>query len=215
MRTLLLFACVLSASTAQAAKRKAPAQPAQPEQPKTIKAAPAQKDAFDFDLLDQPKEKSASDVQKVEAIERSAKLRRTMLLVHQALGFTLMGFATANFVLGVLNYYDKFAGGGFTNSYELAHLISSMATTGVFATAGIIALLTPDPYDKPGRWDSARWHRIFMATATAGMAAQIVLGFVSASQLGHLDQRDLARAHLIVGVGTYALTMAGGLTYLF
>jgi len=199
-----------------AAKPTAPAPTIAPKpaEPKVIKAS-APKDAFDFDLLDKPKEKTAADIQKADATERAGKLRRTMLLVHQALGFTLMGVSTVNFVLGVLNYYDKFSGGGFTNNYETAHLVSSMVTTGVFAGAGVLALFTPDPYDKPGRWDSARWHRIIMATATAGMVAQIVLGFVSAARLGSLDQRDLARTHLIIGTATYALTVAGGLTYLF
>lgn len=195
--------------------------PAPAAAPTEIRAAPAEptrrssKGDLDFDLLGKSHTADPEEVAKAEAIERAAKTRRTMLLVHQALGFTLMGVATANVAIGTLNYWDKFGGGGFTNNFELLHLISSMTTTGVFAANGLLALFTPDPYDKPARWDSARAHRILMAASTVGMIAQIVLGFVSASRLGHVDQRDFARIHLGIGYATYALTMAGGLTYLF
>jgi hypothetical protein len=209
-----------------AAPTPAPA-PAPSAPPKEIKAAPAtaaptpapaakkEKDDLDFDLLGKSQKMNPEELAAAERIEQLAKTRRTMLMIHQALGFTLMGVATANTAIGTLNYWDKFGGGGFTNNFELLHLISSMTTAGVFTAQGLIALFAPDPYDKPGRWDSARVHRILMAASTVGMIAQIVLGFVSSTRLGHTDQRDFARIHLGVGYATYALTMAGGLVYLF
>jgi len=190
--------------------------------PTEIKAAPAsaeparkKSDDLDFDLLGKSDKLNADELVAAQRIQQLAKQRRTMLVVHQALGFALMGVATANVTLGTLNYWDKFGGGGFTNHFELAHLISAMTTTGIFATNGLLALFAPDPYDKPGRWDSARVHRILMAASTVGMVAQIALGFISATRIGQVDQRDFARIHLGVGYATYALTMAGGLVYLF
>jgi hypothetical protein len=192
------------------------AAPAAPAPAKSENAPSQVKDDLDFDLLgSETKPLSEAEKLKSEEIDRQGKLRRKILAAHQAIGFALMAAMTLNTVLGTLNYYDKFGGGGFTNNFEIAHLISSVASTALFATNGIMALATPDPYPKPGTWDTARFHRILVTSATVGMVAQIVLGFVSAARLGNLDQRDLSRAHLAIGYVTYALTMGAGLVYLF
>lgn len=200
-----------------APERSAPERGAEKAPEKAAAATPptAVKDDLDFDLLEKKEAPSQFELEQAEETERAARLRRSMLLAHQIIGYTLMASMTVTTVLGTLNYYDKFGGGGFTERYRTAHLVSSMVSTGAFATNGLLALFTPDPYDKPGKWDSARAHRIIMASATAGMVAQVVLGFISAARLGNLDQRDFARTHLAVGYVTYALTMAGGLVYLF
>jgi hypothetical protein len=183
------------------------------------KAATATKssgsDGLDFDLLGSTPVADPTAILKAEEIEHKAKIRRTMLLVHQGLGYGLIGLSALNIVLGSLNYYDRFGGGGYTDNYDLAHLITSMTLTGVFASAGLLALFSPDPYEKPARWDSARVHRILLGAATVGMVTQIVLGFVSAARIGNLDQVDFAKAHLGIGLATSALTIAGGLVYLF
>jgi hypothetical protein len=201
-----------------------PQEEAAPEEPtpapagKKSDAAPAQmKDDLDFDLLGESKAPglSAEDKAKQEAIEKAGKTRRAVLQAHTAIGFVLLGAMTINTVLGTLNYYDKFGGGGFTRTYENAHLISALITSGIFVTQGGLALFAPDPYPKPGRWDTARVHRIMELAAAIGMATQIVLGFVSSSRLGNLDQRDLARAHLAIGYITYGFTVGGALAWLF
>lgn len=216
-----------------APKPAEPAKPADPAKTTEIKAAPAKqetaakpdpaaapkevKDDLDFDLLgDAPNAAmKPEDKAKQEEIEKAGKTRRAVLQAHTALGFTLLGVMTVNTLLGTLNYYDKFGGGGFTNNFEIAHLVSSMTTTGVFLAQAGLGIFAPDPYPKPGRWDTGRFHRIFMTAAAIGMAAQIVLGFVSASRYGHLDQRDLARAHLAIGYITYGFTAAGAIAWLF
>jgi hypothetical protein len=52
-------------------------------------------------------------------------------------------------------------------------------------------------------------HRIAMGIATAGIATQIVLGFVTASKGGSVSQRDYALAHQIVGYTTFGATAVG------
>jgi hypothetical protein len=52
-----------------------------------------------------------------------------------------------------------------------------------------------------------------MATATAAMATEIVLGIVTASREGRISQRDFALAHQIVGY-TALVTTAAGFTVL-
>jgi len=45
--------------------------------------------------------------------------------------------------------------------------------------------------------------------ATAGLATQIVLGFVTANKGGSLSQRDFALVHQIVGYSTFGATAVG------
>ena len=54
-----------------------------------------------------------------------------------------------------------------------------------------------------------------MAVATAGMAAEIVLGIFAASKEGRLSQRDFALAHQIIGYTTLAATTSGFLVLAF
>ncbi len=172
-------------------------------------------DTLDFDLLGSPASAAAEEIAKAEQIQNEAKRRKTMLTVHQALGFTLMGMSSLNMVFGILNYWDKFGGGGHNRTFEIPHLVTALSVTALFGTNALLALFAPDPYPKPGRWDTARIHRIFMFSALGGVLTQVVLGFISASREGNYDQRQFATAHLGVGIATYVLTVAGGLTYLF
>jgi hypothetical protein len=79
----------------------------------------------------------------------------------------------------------------------------------LFAAAGTLALLAPNPTEKQIRLDSATLHKTFMGIAAAGFAAEIVLGFVAASREGKISQRDFALAHQIVGYATLTSAAAG------
>jgi hypothetical protein len=214
---VLLCAFSLTSSAVSASASAEATEPSAPESSTRSDSAPSLvKDDLDFDLLgDAPPALSPEDRARQAEIEKAGKIRRAVLQTHTALGFALLGAMTINTVLGTLNYYDKFGGGGFTRNYETAHLISALATSGIFAAQGGLALFAPDPYPKPGRWDTARVHRIMMISAAVGMATQIALGFISAARYGHLDQRDLARAHMVIGYLTYGLTVGGALAWLF
>lgn len=178
-------------------------------------AAPALN--LDFELLDQPVAPGLDFKAPLNLprIEQQSKLRRKLLLAHQILGFTLLGSMTATTVLGHLNYYDQFEGGGYTQRYNIAHTSLAALSSALFATNGLLALVAPEPYKRPGRWDTARIHRIAMVGATVGMLTQIVLGPISASRIGYENQRSWAQAHLGLGYATYALTLTGALAYLF
>ncbi|MCC6809464.1 MAG: hypothetical protein IT381_18695 [Deltaproteobacteria bacterium] len=189
--------------------------PPPPEKKSDNAPTEVKKDDLDFDLLGETKPLSAEEKLKNEEIAKASKTRRAVLQTHTALGFVLLGVLATNTLLGTLNYWDKFAGGGFTQRFELAHRISWITATAVFATQAGLALFAPDPFPKPGRWDTARVHRILMTSAAVGMGAQIVLGLITAFRYGNLDQRDLARAHLAIGYVTYGLAAAGAITWLF
>ncbi len=148
-------------------------------------------------------------------IAKQVKRRRLILQLHQGFGFaTLVTFA-ATMVLGQLNYIDKFGGGDYTNRYNTPHLGLAITTTALFATDGILALAAPNPYPKKIKADVALLHKVMMGLATAGMVAEIALGFVSASKGGELVQRDLALGHLVNGYVTFAAMTAGYLAYVF
>ncbi len=179
---------------------------------------------MDFDLFgDAPKATpngatlpASNQVAKDPAlIAKQVKVRRRVLELHQGFGFaTLVAFA-ATIVIGQLNYQDKYGGGDFTNRYSSAHLGLSLGTSALFATDAILALAAPTPYPKPIKADAALLHKVMMGIATAGMVTQLALGFATASNGGQLQQRDMARGHLVVGYTTFASLLTGYLAYVF
>ncbi len=163
----------------------------------------------EIDLLPPPKPPSPAEAARARKLEEELRERRSLLQIHQGLGFALLGAMATTTVLGQLEYADKYGGGGDTGKWHASHQIASYATAGIFAGAGLVALLAPAPTARPGRVDTAVLHRIAMAIATAGMVAQIALGIASARSEGRLAQRDYAVAHQITGYATVAATATG------
>ena len=121
-----------------------------------------------------------------------------------------------NEALGALNYYDLFGGGGYTNRYSTAHEVSSLAASVLFAGNLSIALFAPNPYPKTLRFGFGDGPSdLHVQCSAAGIVTEIVLGFFSATRAGQLDQRDFARAHLVIGTTTTAFVYAGALAYVF
>jgi hypothetical protein len=168
-------------------------------------------DGLDFDLL-APAPKL--DQARVTRLEQQSKTRRTMLGAHLIVGYTLLGVLGATEVLGTLNYYDKFGGGGYKNYYDSLHEGFAIGSTVLFAAQAGLAIFAPDPYPKPGGWNSARFHRIAEILASVGMVTEIALGPISETRYGKLDERDFAVAHLVIGYVTYALVIGGVLAWL-
>ena len=182
---------------ALAEKKPAPAKPAPKPKPPP---------ADDFDLL--PKE-AAPDAAAQAKLEEELEKRRTMLHYHQMAGFAVLGTMTATVVLGQLDYSDKYGGGGDKGTYHLWHRWFGFGTAAVFAGTASLAVFAPVPIEKKVRWDTATIHKVSMAVAAAGMAAQIVLGIVTAAKEGQGSQRDYALAHQIIGYGTAAAVYTG------
>jgi hypothetical protein len=167
----------------------------------------AQKKPDDFELL--PEAAKPVDREKAEKLQQELETRRTLLQLHQGTGLVLLGGMAATCVFGQLEYSDKYGGGGDTGKWHAAHQISAYGTAGLFATAGLLAVFAPSPLPRRPGIDTATLHKTFMAIATAGMVAQVVLGIVTAKSEGNIDQRDFALAHLFVGYATAAATATG------
>ena len=112
-------------------------------------------------------------------------------------------------VLGQLNYSDKYGGGGDTGKYITPHAVAAYTTSGLFFGAGLLALFAPNPVEQPAHISTSTLHKTAMAVATAGMAAEIVLGILSARAEGTLEQRNYALAHQVNGYVTFAAVAAG------
>src|SRR5207247_2462915 len=157
-------------------------------------AQPSNND-FDFDLghgaAPKRPEETAAELARAHLVERKVHLRRNLLTAHQAFGFITLGVLAATLVVGTLNYVDKFGAGSDDGRYYDAHRYLASAASVSFATTGILALAAPNPYPKPIRLDTALLHKVMMAGATACFAANLILGAISASRDGKLDQRDL------------------------
>ncbi len=184
-------------------------------------AQPAAKpaDAFDFDLFADPgtpklRPALVPDAKRQEH-ERRVKLRRKMLTLHQAFGFTTLGVMALQLVLGQLHYLDKYGGGDLTNRFQMAHLTVGIASTASFAATGILAVAAPNPFERKLKVDRALFHKVMMTLATAGMVAQMIMGPVSASLDGNLNQRGLALGHLVTGYATWAFLASGMLAFVF
>lgn len=167
---------------------------------------------FDFDFAE-PQKEDPDAARRALDIDKKVRLRRNMLTAHQVFGFTTLALLAATLVVGTLNYVDKFDG-DFTNRYAGPHLGLAVASSATFTTGALLGLLAPNPYPKPVKLDAALFHKIFMATAAACFVTQLILGPVSASREGHLDQPDLALAHLVVGYGAFAFMTAGTISFL-
>jgi hypothetical protein len=209
---LLLLTFTGSVAHAQAPTAATPT----PTTPTT--SAPSDKD-LNFDLFGDQKQRSPLDVarekDRIAKLEREVRLRRTLLKWHQALGFVTLGALAATDIIGQLNYMDKYGGGNDTGTYYNAHLGLGIATTAVFATTGTLALAAPNPYPKPIKFDAALVHKVSMALAAAAFVTQIILGPITWSREGKLDQRDLATTHLVVGYAAFGFMAAGTLSYVF
>jgi len=160
----------------------------------------------DFNLLP---EEATPDAKAAARLEGQLARRRTMLRWHQAGGFATLATLGATVGLGQLDYLDKYGGGGDTGKYHVWHRWLGFTSAAVFAGTASLAVFAPSPIAKPVRLDTATLHKIAMSVAAAGMAAQIVLGIVTASKEGQPVQRDFALAHEIIGYSTLVAAAAG------
>jgi hypothetical protein len=182
--------------------------------PATPTAAPAgaKKDDLDFDLLPQAPKESTEDQKKIASKYHT---RRTMLLLHQAFGIAATAGMVGSTVFGQLDYSDKFSGAAQTGQWELWHDYFLTFTTVTFVTAGLLGLLAPVPFEKKSEgFDTVTLHKWAMLATTLGGVAEIVLGILTVSREGYVNQAALATAHLVVGYAS-AGTMATGVTALF
>lgn len=187
-------------------------------------AAPAA-DAFDFDLDDKPKATDAeaaaakaAAAAKVATIDRQVRTRRRMLIAHQALGFATLGVMAATLVIGQLNYNARYGDLGEGRDYDRfqnAHIGLAASSSVMFAGLGILGVAAPNPYPKPIRADTALFHKVTMALATAGMLTQLILGPITTAYEGSVKQRDLALGHVITGYATWGFMAAGVIAYTF
>jgi len=183
-------------------------------------AAPAKPSELDFNLFGDEKKKSpldeAREQEKLRRLQRDVEIRRKLLVAHQVLGFVTLGTLIATDIVGQLNYNDKYASSGTdTGKFYSAHEGLGISVATLFGATGICALAAPNPYPKPIKFDAALVHKVSMAVAAAGMVLQIVLGPITATRDGKLDQRDFALTHVITGWTTLGFMGAGTLAYVF
>ena len=170
-------------------------------------AQPAPKD--DFDLLPEEAKPDPAAQARAAELEKRLARRRTLLQAHQLGGFLTLAGLTMTAVLGQLNYNDKYGGGGDTGNWYMLHRWTALSTSAVFVATGALAVFAPVPVEKKSQLDTATLHKIFMFSAAAGMAAEVVLGFYTAGKEGQLSQRDFALAHQLIGYGTLAASLGG------
>jgi hypothetical protein len=184
----------------------APKEESGPQAKPDLAAKPAEQapspGSLEFDLLGAPPPQPQVD-------EGALRLRRTMLTLHQGIGFGLVALQLATTIVGQLNYSDRFANGPSTGKYQLTHAALAYSTLVVFAGDGLLALLAPAPPEKREGLDRVTLHKIAMLTAAAGMVAEGVLGVATTQREGYLNQPSFATAHLVVGYVTLAAVLSG------
>ncbi|WP_246137581.1 MULTISPECIES: hypothetical protein [Myxococcus] len=211
---VLVILSLLSTTTARAQQKSPPPKDA-PKTEAPAEQQPAAEDpSLDFDLLEPDELAGAAKVDP----ELQARLdrRRTMLKLHQGLGFALAAGLVTTTVLGQLQFNDSFRGGGDDRNLLGLHRGFAVGTSVVFASVGLLGLLAPKPLEKEEfQWDTITFHKIFMSIATAAMVAQIILGIMATDRYGRLSETDLATAHQVVGFTTLGAVSAGIFTLFF
>ncbi|AEI63810.1 hypothetical protein LILAB_09495 [Corallococcus macrosporus] len=170
-------------------------------------------DSLDFDLLEPAEAATAAQVD--PDLEKRIGRRRTMLKLHQGLGFAMAAGLVGTTVVGQLQFNDSFRGGGDDRNLLGLHRGLAIGTSALFASVGLLGLLAPEPFEKEFQWDTITVHKMFMALATVGMVAQIVLGIMATDRFGRLSETDLATAHQISGYVTLGAVSAGVFTLFF
>ncbi len=173
--------------------------------------------SLDFDLLEpsaSSEPAAAPGLEDVE-LEKAVAARRTMLTLHQGLGFATLASLAGTVVVGQFHMQDRYLGGGDTGRFKLLHTGLVVSSSTLFASVGLLGLLAPTPFKKELRWDTITFHRIFMAIATAGMLSQVVLGKMTEAREGQLSQVGFIRAHQAVGYVTLGALSAGVVTLFF
>ncbi len=189
--------------------------PAQQQKPASEQQPAAQQgDDMDFDLLEEPLD-SAAAAQVDPELDKRIRRRRTMLKLHQGIGFAMSASLLTTTVLGQLQFNDSFRGGGDDRNLLGLHRGFAIGTAALFATGGLLGLLAPEPFEKEFQWDTVTFHKMFMALATAGMLAQIILGVMATDRYGRLSETNFATAHQVVGFTTMGAVSAGVLMLFF
>ncbi|AKQ70229.1 hypothetical protein A176_007141 [Myxococcus hansupus] len=171
-------------------------------------------DSMDFDLLEPAEAAAAAQVD--PDLERRIGRRRTMLKLHQGLGFAMAAGLVGTTVVGQLQFNDSFRGGGDDRNLLGLHRGLAIGTSALFATVGLLGVLAPEPFEKEKlQWDTITVHKMFMALATVGMVAQIILGVMATDRFGRLSETDMATAHQISGYVTLGAVSAGVFTLFF
>lgn len=218
---LLLIGALAVAAPARADETPVATQPAAADAA-PAPSPPAAAASMDFDLFaDQPKPdpaQAAAQAAKAAAVEKQIGVRRKMLIAHQAIGFTTLAVMAAAVAVGQVNYvarYGSLNDGLDYDRYQSAHLGLTITSTALFTTLGILGVAAPNPYPKPLKADAALVHKVAMILATAGMVTQMILGPITASYEGKLEQRQLAVGHVVTGYATWGFMAAGVLAYVF
>jgi hypothetical protein len=181
--------------------------------------APSDKPAgLDFNFFGNAPAPDADSAAKSANISDLSKKRRHRLETHQLLGLGTWAFMAASCIIGQLNYNDLYGGGSGRGSYMMPHRLLVYSTTGLFTATGIYALLAPQPYKKPLKFDTGLVHRIAAIGATAGMLTEVVLGFVTARTADSGNGSGLkqkAQIHDAVGWATFGFMTVAGTAWLF
>lgn len=161
---------------------------------------------MDFDLFgDTEKQKEASiDPTLAGRIET----RRTMLQTHQILGLSTLALMTTSAVLGQLNYSDVYGGGGRSGDFLTAHRVATYSSAASFLATATFSIFAPVPFEKDPGLDTATAHKIAVIGATAGMLAQVGLGFATARAADAGNGKELkryAQIHQAIGYSTVGL----------
>jgi hypothetical protein len=181
--------------------------------------APSDKPAgLDFNFFENAAAPDADSAAKSANISDLSMKRRHRLETHQLLGLGTWAFMAASCIIGQLNYNDLYGGGSGRGSYMMPHRLLVYTSAGLFTATGIYALLAPQPYKKPLKFDTGLIHRAAAIGATAGMVAEVVLGFITARAADSGNPTGLkrmAQIHDVVGWTTFGFMTVAGTAWLF
>lgn len=152
----------------------------------------------------------------LENRKKELEVRRTMLSVHQLLGFTTLALMTASVVAGqvLLNDYDALR---FEEAQRMrqTHRTLSIVTFGTYMATAAMPTFAPPPLIRRDEWSTVTTHKLFAALHLTGMVAQPILAMLAANASNLEQVRALRRVHQVVGYITLVALAAAMMVITF
>ncbi len=133
-----------------------------------------------------------------EKRQREMKIRRTMLVIHQSLGFATLAGMVAQGIVGAKLY------AGDKSVKDLHEAIAAGVNFGYFTTAGLALLAPPKLIDERKGYSSIKVHKALAAIHLSAMITTNVLADIAENDP---QIKSLHRAAAFTAFGTYGLAM--------
>jgi hypothetical protein len=145
--------------------------------------------------------------------------RRTVLSIHQIMGFTTMALFVPTLIYGQRNINMRNAAaegrGVFDQNLADTHKRIAEITFGAYMTTAALAIFAPPPLVRRNEWSSISTHKTLALIHFTGMIAAPILGYLAYHANTRQEEKNLQKAHQITAYVTAAAFTASMIVVTF